>query len=128
MVEMDREKHVAYWRNSASEDLSAARDLVARGHLRHGLFFLHLAVEKTLKGLVVHVTGAMPPKSHDLLRLAEKAAVDVPDEKGKLMSRIARHCLEGRYPDTWLAPPDPEASKSLLSQGEELIEWLGQRF
>ena len=128
MVEMDREKHVSYWRTSAEEDLAAARDMVARGHLRHGLFFVHLAVEKTLKGLLVHNTGAVPPKSHDLLQLAEKAGVEVPDDRGKTMLRIARYCMEGRYPDRWIAPPDEKDAAALLDRGEDLVQWLGKKF
>jgi len=125
---MDRVKHVSYWRTSADEDLAAARDMVARGHVRHGLFFLHLAVEKTLKGLLVQNKGTVPPKSHDLVQLAERAGVDVPDDTSRLMLRIARYCLEGRYPDSWIGPPDKATATALLADGEELLRWLDQKF
>ena len=128
MVEMDKAKHVSYWRTSASEDLAAAKDMVARGHVRHGLFFLHLAVEKTLKGLLVHGTGTIPPKSHDLVQLAERAGVDLPDDTARLMLRISRYCMEGRYPDRWNAPPDEPTATVLLGAGEELLRWLDRKF
>jgi HEPN domain-containing protein len=128
MAQMDRTRHVAYWRDSAEQDLSAARDLIDRGHVRHALFFLHLAAEKTLKGLIVHKTGQMPPKSHDLLRLAELASVELPDERAKLLSRMARYCLEGRYPDTWLEPPTLAVGRTLLVRGTEMIEWFARLF
>ena len=128
MTEMDRAKHVSYWRISASEDLAAARDLVTRGHVRHGLFFLHLAVEKTMKGLLVQTKGMVPPKSHDLVQLAQRAGIAIPDDRGKIMLRISRYCMEGRYPDRWFAPPDAEAARALLAQGEEVLEWLGRKF
>jgi HEPN domain-containing protein len=128
MVEMDRAKHASYWRTGAGEDLAAAKDMVARGHVRHGLFFLHLAVEKTLKGLLVHSTGTIPPKSHDLVQLAERAGVDLPDDTTRLMLRISRYCMEGRYPDRWVAPPDEPTATAMLGAGEELLRWLDRKF
>lgn len=62
----------------------------------------------------------MPPKSHDLLRLAEKAGLDVPADRGVFMSRIGRYCMEGHYPDAWLAPPDRQTADKLMAQAEEL--------
>jgi HEPN domain-containing protein len=41
---LDREKHAAFWKAGAEEDLGAAARLLETGHRRHGLFFAHLAV------------------------------------------------------------------------------------
>jgi HEPN domain-containing protein len=43
---MDVPKQIEYWTKGSQEDLDAARDLLAKKHFRHGLFFAHLAVEK----------------------------------------------------------------------------------
>jgi len=50
------DKQVAYWRNGAVEDWEVAAHLLERGNVRHGLFFVHLAVEKALKALVCRNT------------------------------------------------------------------------
>ena len=42
---LDIEKLVAFWRHDAQEDLTVAQGLLERGRIRHGLFFLHLALE-----------------------------------------------------------------------------------
>ncbi len=42
---MDVPKQVDYWRIGGQEDLAAAKSLLEKGHLRHGLFFAHLALE-----------------------------------------------------------------------------------
>ena len=121
---IDREKHVACWRAGASEDLAAAHDLAERGHGRHALFFGHLAVEKALKGLVTARFGEIPPRTHDLLRLAEKAGLDPGEERSETMTTNGRYRLEGRYRETWGPPPTQEAVVSILAKVDEVIAWL----
>ncbi len=128
MAGLDQAKHVAHWRAGASEDLAAARDLAQRGHARHALFFGHLAVEKTLKGLVTARTGEIPPRSHDLLRLAEKASIDPGNERGLTLARIGRYCVEGRYPESWGPAPSPEVVTDVLAKVSEIPEWLNAQF
>ena len=49
----DIEKQVAYWRDSAVEDLQVAQDLIRSGsECATGCFFLHLALEKLLQGVL----------------------------------------------------------------------------
>jgi HEPN domain-containing protein len=125
---MDTAKHTAFWRESALEDWNAARSLMDKGHLRHGLFFVHLAIEKTIKAAVVHRTGEMPPKSHDLLRLGTLADLQLDDGKRLALTRIGRYCLEGRYPDTWGGPPDETEAREVVAEAEEMSRWLETLF
>ena len=53
----DIDAQVAFWREGSLEDWAVARELVAGGRLRRGLFFAHLALEKLLKALVVRRTN-----------------------------------------------------------------------
>ena len=66
-------KHLDYWQRGASDDWESAQVLLSSGKIRQALFFGHLALEKALKGLVTRTTGDIPPRTHDLLRLAELA-------------------------------------------------------
>ena len=59
---IDIDKQIAFWRDSADEDMAVARDLVHRNRIRHGLFFAHLAVEKALKAHVCRVTQDIAPR------------------------------------------------------------------
>jgi HEPN domain-containing protein len=49
---VDIVKQIVFWRDSAKEDWAVARQLVDNDHIRHGLFFAHLTLEKTLKALI----------------------------------------------------------------------------
>lgn len=125
---MDRSKHIDFWCESAGEDWAAAQSLLERGHVRHGLFFVHLAVEKRIKAAVVAETGEIPPKSHDLLRLAALARLSLDDDKRVALSRIARYCLEGRCPDTWGGPPGEDEANAAVETAESVSAWLQAMF
>ena len=74
---VDMAKQVEHWRKSAIEDLEVAGDLLRARRIRHSLFFMHLAVEKALKGLVCRHTGDLAPRTHNLATLAEKTGIQL---------------------------------------------------
>jgi HEPN domain-containing protein len=125
---MDVNKHIEYWRTNAQEDWDAAIVLIGKKHYRHAMFFIHLSLEKTLKSAVVAATGEMPPRSHDLLRLAAMAGLAPNEDRSRKLARINRFCMEGRYPDNWIAPPDTEESTEIVEIARELLEWSTKQF
>lgn len=127
-VHMNVEKQINYWRNSSREDWDVALELVASKHIRHGLFFAHLAIEKTMKALICQETKTFPPKSHNLLILARKANLELSDEHKRLVARFDRYQLEGRYPDSLAPAPDLEMASQELDAAKELLTWLAKRF
>ncbi len=72
---IDINKQIEHWRSGAFEDWNVANGLVEQGKIRHGLFFAHLALEKTLKAHVCRVKNDIAPPIHNLLRLAERASL-----------------------------------------------------
>ncbi len=121
---MDIQKQVDYWVKSAEDDFAAAQSLLEKGHFRHCLFFAHLAVEKMLKAHVVKITNDMPPRIHNLVRLAEISQLKPNQEQLKFLYRFGLYQLEGRYPDAGQATLDLETAKEKLISVKGLLEWL----
>ena len=121
---MDVEKQVDSWRSGSEEDIAAAETLMEKGHLRHALFFAHLAVEKALKAHVVRKTRDVPPRIHNLTRLAELAGLTLDIERADFLRRFNLYQLEGRYPETSEALLDTEAVNERLVSAKEALEWL----
>jgi len=70
------EKHVAYWRDTATKDLQFAERLINRDQeIAYGLFFVHLSLEKAIKAHVCKQTKQIPPRIHNLLALAKLGEV-----------------------------------------------------
>ena len=73
-------KQVAYWINSANHDLDVAETLFQSGKYDWCLYIAHLVLEKTLKALYVKNVGKLPPRIHDLVRLANMARIEFAEE------------------------------------------------
>ncbi|MBM4370598.1 MAG: HEPN domain-containing protein [Deltaproteobacteria bacterium] len=121
---MDVGKHVEHWTKGASEDWEVGTDLIQRGRVRHGLFFLHLALEKALKAKTTQVTSAVPPRLHDLLRLAELGCVDLQPAQRAILAEVNGFNLAGRYPETLGPLPGDSDLRRLLREAEDIFEWL----
>ena len=121
---MDVQKQVDYWRIGGQEDLAAAKSLLEKGHLRHGLFFAHLALEKLLKAHVTRQTKDVPPRIHNLARLSEIAKLSISSEQSSFLNEFGVYQLEGRYPDSVELNLDPVFAREEISRAEELLNWL----
>ena len=121
---MDIRKQIDYWKTSADEDFAAAQSLLEKGHLRHSLFFAHLAIEKILKAHVTLQTGDLPPRTHNLVRLAEIAELRLDAEKAESLHEFGVYQLEGRYPDSEQIALDLQTAKAELLKTKEMLEWL----
>lgn len=125
---IDIGKQIAYWRSSAEEDWSVAQDLVSRGKIRHGLFFAHLALEKTLKALFCKATEELAPKIHNLVRLSEKAGLKLSDDQIDLLAEVSEFNIEGRYPEMLLPPPSREEVDGYMIRIYEVFQCLNNLF
>ncbi|MBU4142238.1 HEPN domain-containing protein, partial [Patescibacteria group bacterium] len=63
-------EQIDYWHKSGKKNLDAMQILFENKHYDSALFFGHLALEKTLKGLIVGITEKQAPFIHDLEKLA----------------------------------------------------------
>ncbi len=125
---MDVDKQITYWRNGSKEDWEVAMELVNSSRVRHGLFFAHLAIEKMLKAHVCRETKATPPKTHNLLRLAERTNLPFSDEQKRFVARFDRYQMEGRYPGAWTSTPDKKTAVREINTAKEFLTWLTKKF
>lgn len=73
---MTKDELVAYWKDSALDDLVVMESLFENDHYVWALFIGHLVLEKLLKAFYVKRIGIDTPFSHNLLKLAR--AADLP--------------------------------------------------
>jgi HEPN domain-containing protein len=121
---MDEGRHVDYWLNGSLDDIEAAAVLLEKRKIRQSLFFAHLAVEKALKAHVSKAIKTLPPRTHDLLRLAELAGLALPTSRCVFLARLQRYCMEGRYPDSQPELPAWEEARAELNEAQETRTWL----
>ena len=115
------------WIELAYYDLDTARHMLATGRYLYVIFLCHLSVEKMLKAHVNEATQAFPPKTHDLIYLLKKCAIEPPEAFLDFIGKINTASIPTRYPeDLQSALRDYPESVALeyLSQTQELLEWL----
>lgn len=122
MVNID--KHISYWKSGAEEDFQVADQLIKSGRIRHGLFFLHLTLEKILKAHVCRNSRDIAPRLHNLARLSELSGIAFKQEDSDFLSEMNPFNIEGRYPEMWGPVPSREEADTLLLKSGGIFEWL----
>ncbi len=115
-------KQTEYWLKTAEEDFEVGRHLIKFDKIRHGLFFINLALEKILKACLCKNLGKTPPKIHNLPRLAEMAGINLDDEQKVMLTEINEFNLEGRYPLDFIKPIDKNSAVKFMNRAWEAFE------
>lgn len=125
MINID--KHITYWQTGANEDLDVAVQLIELDKTRHGLFILHLALEKILKAHACRKTKDIAPKTHNLVRLVELSALSLPQEQIDFLAEMNPFNIEGRYPDILNLPVSQGDAKIYLKHSKEIFLCLNNQ-
>jgi len=96
---MNVEEHIQFWIDGADNDLDAAEKLFEAEKFDWCLFLGHLVLEKALKAHYVQDNeNQMPPRIHNLVKLAEKTRIALSEERKVFFDEVSDFNLEVRYP------------------------------
>lgn len=104
---------VQEWFAQSEYDLGSAEAMFDSGRYMYVVFMCHLAVEKALKGFVVHRTGKAPPRTHNLVQLAGLAQPTLTSAQTKFLGRLSAAGVSTRYPQ--------ELSKALKDYPADVV-------
>jgi HEPN domain-containing protein len=124
---LDVEKQVRFWQDGAEEAFATAQLLISNRRYNFGLFLLHLALEKMLKALVARQTQDVPPKTHNLVLLSQRAGLSPTADVSGVLGEFQAYCLAGRYPDDESAMLDRSLAQRELARAKETYAWLQQQ-
>jgi HEPN domain-containing protein len=97
---MTKDEHIKYWRESAQHDLESAEAIFKSGRYDWCLYVGHLTLEKILKAIFVDRNdNNIPPKIHNLVRLAELSRIELNDEQKFFLDKVNDFNIQTRYPD-----------------------------
>ena len=125
---MTKDEHIKYWQKSAQHDLESAEIIFNSGRYDWCLFIGHLALEKILKALFVDRNdNTIPPKIHNLVRLAELSKIELNDDQKFLLDKINDFNIQIRYPDynlEFYKRCNAEFTSTHLSKIKEFYSWF----
>jgi len=115
------------WFKQADYDIQTAQVMLDAGRHFYAVFMAHLSIEKALKGLYLDRLAELPPKTHSLLFLSEKAQLDLPDDLSEHAFILNRASVLTRYPEELATLEDefPEPkTREILEKSKEMLTWL----
>ncbi len=92
-------KETKVWLNLADEHFKDADLLFKHRHFSGCVYFCHQTLEKILKACIVEFARKIPPKHHDLDRLAGATKVKIGKKRIVELKELTKHFWKVRYPD-----------------------------
>lgn len=112
------------WLKQSEYDLDTAGAMHAAGRYMYVVYMSHLAVEKALKAAIVALTQDIPPRIHNLIRLAQ---VDLEPGQREFIATLNSAAVGARYPefleDAVRTYPG-HVARDYLEKARELVQWL----
>ena len=123
---------VEYWVRIAEYDLETARAMLETKRYLYVGFMCHQVIEKMLKAYHADRKSEIPPRIHNLRRLASLTDMygEMSDQQKDFVDTLEPLNVEGRYPaynDNVSDTLDDTACRDLISKTEELHQWIEQR-
>lgn len=124
---MNKNELIDYWLKSADRDFQAMKHLIEKGDYTWALFIGHLVIEKMIKGCYVNNVSNTPPFTHDLIRLAEEAKIELDEHQKDSIDTISAFNLQARYDDykmEFYNKCTKEFAEKWIDIIEDLREWI----
>lgn len=94
---MTQQESADHWMKGAHDALKAAKLLYNNGQFALCLFHAHLAVEKSMKAAIILKEDDTPPKSHNLILLAQSIGSDWSEEDRLALDELSVYATAARY-------------------------------
>ena len=125
---------VEYWMELADYDIESAKVMLNGGRYLYVGFMCHQTIEKVLKAIIARdcIGDEIPPKIHDLQKLAEKAGLfmRMSEDQKEVLRLLNPLNIEARYPEyknRLTATLTNEICQELLAKTEGLLCWTKEQ-
>ncbi len=114
------------WLVQGDADLAHARASMQAGFHFAAAFACHQAVEKWLKGAIIHLRRTLPPQTRNLVELGR--VLEVPEDVMSDLRLLNPEYATSRYPDAANGVPaenyDERRANMLLQAAERVQRWV----
>jgi HEPN domain-containing protein len=122
------------WLSQVDYDLATAEHMLHTGRYIYVVFMSHLALEKMLKALVLKAlvteeTQRLPPRTHNLIDLAQQGKLNLSQTQRDFIGKINNANIATRYLADLaqlLTQYSAPVVRTYLEQTREIITWLCQ--
>lgn len=122
-------KDTKNWIALAEYDIDTAHHMLKTGRYLYVVFLCHLSLEKMLKAHVTEVTHELPSRTHDLIYLVKKSAIQLPQAFIDFIGKINTASIPTRYPDDLqrsIKEYPESVARDYFEKTQEILQWLKQ--
>jgi HEPN domain-containing protein len=115
------------WFRQAEFDIGSADTMYKDGRYNYAVFMCHLSIEKALKAVFYLLKKSEPPRTHDLVFLVRKNALEMPENLYDFIEGLSSLSVPTRYPEDLqriLKDFDNNATGRTIKRTKEVLEWL----
>jgi HEPN domain-containing protein len=115
------------WAAQARYDFEVATTLFESGRYLYVMFFCQQTVEKMLKSIIAKRSNQTPPRIHNLMQLAQRAGIEVNEERAGFFRELSQYYIQSRYPEELSAIAGgitPQLAGATIVRTEAAIQWL----
>lgn len=120
-------KETRNWLRMVDYDLTTAKKMFKTGRYVYVIFMCHLAIEKSLKAVVCEEENRVPPKTHDLIYLANVGKIKLPVDLLDFTGMINNAGVVTRYPEDLsklISSYPKNKTKEYLDKTQEVIKCI----
>lgn len=117
------------WIATADYDLKTAEAMLISKRYIYVIFMSHLSIEKMIKAVISTEVKGLPPRSHSLLFLAQKASIQFPDDLQEFIELLDNVSIIIRYPEdlkTMSREFNKKKAEEVFSVTRRTLKWLRQ--
>jgi HEPN domain-containing protein len=121
------DKKTGQWLEQSDYDMNTAEYMFTGGRYFYAVFMCHLSIEKALKGLYYEKLKKVPPRTHNLISLANELEIKLPEEEGKFVVKINSASIVTRYPEDLeelKKQYTKDVVKDMLEKAKKVIKWI----
>lgn len=124
---MNKKENIDFWLASSEENFKSMNNMFKSKEYMWSLFIGHLVIEKLLKANYVKMVDSNVPRTHDLLKLAVSAGIEIEEKKKDDLQYITLFNIETRY-DEYKRDFQKKCTKIFtednINKIKELRKWL----
>ena len=87
------------WLTQADYDVDTAQAMFDARRYFYAVFMCHLALEKALKGAFCAKVRQLPPRTHNLVYLAELVGIPFSKDQSGFLAKLSGASVATRYPE-----------------------------
>ena len=125
--DLNKDKLIKYWIDGSDDDFDTMTAMFESKRYSWSLFIGHLMIEKLLKAYYVKIKSDYPPFIHNLLRLAEKADIELTDDQREQLVTITAFNINARYDDYKMSFKNqctPEFTIEWINKLKKMRPWI----